>query len=126
MSDNAAVGLIKALVESLSVSSEDWEALALVLKFDGKRVNAVHGFSYLPDGKTAGATASPTDIRPAVEEYTASYYKPDEPLPVAILVQFDRPSGQYEITFEDTDRMRWKVTPANFSSIREDLRPVFD
>jgi hypothetical protein len=45
---------------------------------------------------------------------------------VKILVQFDRDSGKYEVTFEDDDASRWKVTPANIDQISEELRPHFD
>lgn len=62
---------------------------------------------------------------PALNAYTESYYKPDQPLPVKLLVQFDRVSGKYEVTFEDTDVSRWKVVPANIDEIREELRPNF-
>ena len=49
-----------------------------------------------------------------------------DPLPAAILVQFDRMSGRYEVTFEDADPTRWQVTPANIGSVGEQLRPAFD
>ena len=45
---------------------------------------------------------------------------------MAILVQLDRDSGTYEVTFEGVDPARWKVTPANLEKISEDLRPTFD
>ena len=45
---------------------------------------------------------------------------------MAILVQLDRGSGTYEVTFEDDDPARWKVTPANIEQISEELRPTFD
>lgn len=126
MSHDVTVGLVRALIENLRGAPDDWASLALVLEFDTEKVNAVHGFAYLPEGKVTGATASPYDIRPAVTAYTDSYYKPGEPLPVGLLVQFDRTNGQYEVTFEDTDAARWKVTPANIDGIREELRPRFD
>jgi hypothetical protein len=47
-------------------------------------------------------------------------------LPRKILVQFDRTTGKYDITFEETDEARWKVTPRNFRELREELRPKFD
>jgi hypothetical protein len=68
----------------------------------------------------------PSGIRPAVEAYLESYYKPEQEPPVKILVQFDRDSGKYEVTFEDDDTSRWKVTPANIEQISEELRPNFD
>ena len=43
-----------------------------------------------------------------------------------ILVQLSRASGTYEVTFEDDDPARWKVTPANIEQISEELRPNFE
>jgi hypothetical protein len=45
---------------------------------------------------------------------------------VKILVQYDRTTGKYEMTFEDTDEGRWAVKPANYRQVREELRPKFD
>ena len=44
---------------------------------------------------------------------------------MAVLVQVDRHSGTYEVTFEEEDAARWKVTPANIEVISEELRPRF-
>ena len=54
---------------------------------------------------------------PAVEAYLESYYKPDAGLPpVKILVQFDRDSGKYEVTFEDDGHVALEGDPARTSS----------
>lgn len=68
----------------------------------------------------------PYYAKAAVNAYTESCYKPGDPLPAAILVQFDRMSERYEVTFEDADPTRWQVTPANIGSVGEQLRPAFD
>ena len=75
--------------------------------------------------KDHAVTVSPYDIRPAVKAYTDQHYAQGESLPVSLLVQFDRGTGRFEVTFEDTDEDRWRVTPATFSSIRDELRPNF-
>lgn len=54
-----------------------------------------------------------------------SYLEEGAALPVSLLVQFERATGRYEITFEDSDSSRWAVSPANIKSIREELRPAF-
>lgn len=126
MSSDVTVGLVRTLIEKLKNAPDDWASMAMVLRFDSEKVNDVHGFVYLADGEEFGVTASPYEIRSAVKEYTDSYYKPGEPIPASLLVQFDRTSGRYEVTFEDTDASRWKVTPANFDSIGDELRPHFD
>ena len=51
--------------------------------------------------------------------------KPGQEPPLKILVQFDRDSGRYDLTFEDDDASRWKVTPANIDQISAELRPDF-
>jgi hypothetical protein len=58
-----------------------------------------------------------------VKAYTDSHYQPGEPLPLKILLQFDRVSGTYNVLFEESDEDRWKVTPRNFRELREELRP---
>jgi len=125
MSEDVAVGLVRALVENMEDAPEDWSSMAMVLGFDTVKVNSVYGFVYDSEGRDTAVTASPYDIRPAVKAYTDSYYEEGDALPLSLLVQFDRASGQYEVTFEDTDADRWKVTPATFSSIRTELRPDF-
>lgn len=125
MSDDVTAGLIRALVEHMEDAPEDWTSLAMVLGFDATKVDSVYGFAYDAEGGDTAVTASPYDIRPAVTAYTDSSYEEGDPLPVSLLVQFDRTTGQYEVTFEDTDTDRWAVTPATFSSIRRELRPDF-
>ena len=54
-----------------------------------------------------------------------SYYEPGQPRPVAVLVQFDRDNGKYEVTFEDEDASRWQVTPSNIDAVRDAIKPAF-
>ena len=98
----------------------------MVLGFDNEKVNSAFGFVYDAEGIDTGVTASPFELRSAVKEFTDDRYRAGETLPVGLLLQFDRESGRFEVTFEDTDRDRWKVIPANFDSIADDLRPTFD
>ncbi len=125
MTNDVTVDLIRALVENMRGAEEDWQSLAMVIDFDGDRFSGTHGYAYSPDGRIDAVASRPSAVRPAVNAYTASYYKPGDALPVAILVQFDRAKGEYEVTFEDTDAARWKVTPANIDQMREELRPKF-
>lgn len=123
---NATANLIKALVENLQDAPDEWTSLAMVLGFDTQKVNRVYGFAYSAGGEPSGVTASPYEIRSGVKAYTDSCFEPGEPLPIKLLVQFDRNKGQYEVTFEDTDPARWKMTPATFDTMPEELRPKFD
>ena len=125
MSEDVTVSLIRALVENLEDVPEQWVSLAMVLGFDTTKVYRTFGFAYDETGKDHAVTVSPYDIRPAVKAYTDQHYAQGESLPVSLLVQFDRGTGRFEVTFEDTDEDRWRVTPATFSSIRDELRPNF-
>ena len=126
MTDDVTTGLIRALVENLTGADKEWQALSMVLDFAGGKFSGTHGYAYSDDGSIAAVASHPYYAKAAVNAYLESYYKPGDPLPAAILVQFDRTSGQYEVTFEDTDATRWRVTPANIGSMGEQLRPAFD
>jgi hypothetical protein len=58
-----------------------------------------------------------------VKAYTDSYYQACDAMPLKILVELDRTSGKYNVTFEDRDESRWKMTPKNRKVFREELRP---
>lgn len=125
MSSNVTADLIRALVEHMRGASDDWESLAMVISISGGNISGTYGYAYSPDSVISAVASRPSGIKPAVDAYTESYYKPGAALPVKMLVQFDRTSGKYEVTFEDLDVARWKVLPANIDQIREELRPNF-
>lgn len=121
MSDDVSVVLIRALIENMRGAGDDWESVALVLDLT-PGVFGASGYAY--GSRDIEAVASdPRAVRPAVDAYLASKYPPGEPLPVKMLVQFDRTSGRYALDFEDTDVDRWKVSPKTIRTIREELRP---
>lgn len=125
MSSDVTADLIRALIENMKGASDDWETLAMVIDFSGGRFSGTHGYAYAPSGVISAVASRPSAIRPAVNAYIEDHYQPGAALPVAILVQFDRTKGEFEVTFEDSDVSRWKVTPANIDEIREKLRPSF-
>ena len=125
----ATVALIRALVQNIDgpdVDWENWESMAIVISSYGGRFNSASGYTYSPDGTISAVAARPSKVLPAVDAYVSGYFKPDEKLPVMLLVQFDKKSGKYSILFEDTDETRWKITPKNYQELREKLRPNFD
>lgn len=62
----------------------------------------------------------------AVRSYMDSLYAPGEPWPIRLLVQFIRASGNYEISFEESDSSRWKLTPdKRADTLHAELRPAF-
>ena len=129
MAGNVTADLIRALIDNMggpSVDRDGWESLAFILEFPDGQFNGAHGYLYSPGGVTSAVASDPRAVRPAVNAYTDSYYKPGEVLPRKILVQLDRTTGEYNMTFEEMDEARWKVTPRNFKELREELRPKFD
>ena len=126
MSNDVTVDLIRALIENMKGAPDDWASLAIVLDLSGGRISGTQGYAYSPDGTSSAVASRPSGIAPAVGSYLGSHYPPKQEPPLKILVQFDRDSGKYEVTFEDDDAARWKVTPANIEQISEPLRPNFD
>ena len=129
MAGNVTADLLHALTDTMggpSVDRKGWESLAFILEFPDGEFNSAHGFLYSPDGVISAVPSDPWAVRPAVKAYTDSYYQPGEALPRKALVQLNRTTGQYNVTFEETDEARWKVTPRNFEQLREELRPKFD
>ncbi|MFV2116157.1 hypothetical protein ACFHW0_28000 [Micromonospora sp. LOL_025] len=134
MSKDVTVDLIRSLIEAMNGPSlarerrgpvEGWESLAMILEF-GEGYRSAHGYAYSPDGVVTAVSCSWPSIESAVHAYLGSHYKPGDLLPVKILVQFDRTTGRYQVTFEDKDEERWAVKPANYREMREALRPRLD
>lgn len=125
MSDDVTADLIRALIANMKGAREDWASLAVVIELSAGRISATHGYAYSPDGTVSAVASRPSGVKPALDAYLANSYTTDQAPPLKILVQFDRGSGTYELTFEDDDASRWKVTPANIDRIAEELRPTF-
>ena len=125
MPEAVTAGLIRALIENMKGARDDWASLAMVIDLSGGRISGTHGYAYSPDGTVSAVASRPSGIRPALEAYLRSVERPEQEPPAAILLQLDRDSGTYEVTFEDVDPARWKVTPSNLEKISEELRPNF-
>lgn len=125
MTGNVTADLLRALVDSMGSPDavQDWESLAIILEFPDGEFNEAHGYLYSPGGAISAVACDPLAVKAAVKAYTDSYYTPGEALPRKILVQFERTTGKYTTTFEETDEARWKATPRNFRQLREELRP---
>ncbi|MGW2183402.1 hypothetical protein ACWCXX_36265 [Streptomyces sp. NPDC001732] len=129
MSNETTVGLIRALIENIGgpdVDWDGWDSFAMILQFPDGKFNEAHGYLYSPDGTISAVAADPWEVEAAVKAYTDGYYQPGDALPMKILVQFDRTKGKYNVSFEETDETRWKMTPRNFRTIHDELRPAFD
>lgn len=106
-------------------AAEGWRTLSIVVELRDGRVGNTFGYTYSPDGTVSAVASRPSGILPAVQAYLADKYTPDQKLPLKLLVQFNRDSGQFEITYEDADATRWKVTPENIDTVSDELRPAF-
>ena len=126
MSKDVTAGLIRALVANMKGARDDWASLAMVIDLSGARINGTHGYAYSPDGTIWAVASRPSSIKPEVEAFLESSYNPEQKPPKKILVQFARETEKYEVTFEDHDPTRWKVTPANIEQMSQELRPNLD
>ena len=129
MAGNVTADLIRALIDTMGGPGADlrgWESLAIILEFPDGEFNQAHGYVYSANGAISAVASNPRAVRPAVKAYTDSYYQPGEAMPLKALVQFDRTTRNYDITFEETDEARWKVTPENVMELPAELRPSFD
>ena len=107
MSDDVTPDLIRSLIAHLRGARDDWATLAMVIDLRGGRLSGTHGYAYSPDGATSAVASRPSGIRTAVEAYLQNHGMPEQAGPVAVLVQVDRHSGTYEVTFEEEDAARW-------------------
>ncbi|MDJ1114602.1 hypothetical protein [Microbacterium dauci] len=125
MTTGPAAELIEAIVEHLRGAPDEWDALALVIELRGDRVATTYGYVYQADGTTAAVASRPSGVLSTVRAYLAATYEAGQRLPLKLLVQFERITRAYEITFEDSDAARWKVTPGNIDVVPHELRPDF-
>ncbi|MFI8631765.1 hypothetical protein ACIGEP_04105 [Microbacterium sp. NPDC077663] len=124
MTADPTADLIRALVTHMQGAPDDWKSLAMVISLGGGRLSETSGYAYSPDGTVSAIASRPSQIKPAVDAYLADRYPEGAALPAKFLVQFDRDTKAYEITFEDTDPMRWKVTPDTFEAVQQELKPT--
>jgi len=126
MSTDTSEALVIEVARQLKHAPEEWESFTMLLTTYENRFSGVGGWAYGPGDALTAASAEPWALREAVDAYMADHYAPGAPLPVAILVQFERATGRYEITLEDHDELRWKPKPHNYKTLREELRPRFE
>ncbi len=93
---------------------------------DRKKPWDSYGYAVVEDGPAIAASVKPRLIKEAFIDYIDCVYTEDQVPPVKLLIQFDSTGGRYKVTFEDTDRSRWAVTPRTLNTIRDELRPKVD
>ncbi|MBS1699341.1 MAG: hypothetical protein JST25_13175 [Actinobacteria bacterium] len=126
-SNEASAALILSLLESLEPpEGEDWVSMAAVLDpMDSpfSPVSRAAVYVYDADGVSGVGSLDIMALDPSLRTYLESLYQPGEAWPTRLLIQISRVTGDYEITFEDSDTSRWKITPANLETIHDELRP---
>lgn len=100
-----------------------WASLALVATMRDETTVQLHGYAYLEDGKTEAVTPRASTVAQRfVELHHAARERDPRPWKAA-LVQIWRSSAKVSFFFEYDDAARWKVTPLNYQTMREELRP---
>lgn len=116
-----------AMVHDPAYRAIDWASLALVVRIDdGASMVSMHGYAYLDDGEIVAETPEGDDVADKFRELRAAMAKvgPTGRAWKAALVQITRATGAVGFQFEMDDAERWNVTPANWETMREDLRPA--
>ena len=105
---------------------EDWESFALVIgvRPDG-RYSDSYGFAYGSSGWVRPVSADPDVVRDPLVAFMKDRYPDAATMPVKVLFQLRLSDGAYDVTFEDSDRTRWQVTPLNYAQVPAELKPNF-
>lgn len=61
---------------------------------------------------------------PFVRALLSNYYKAEQQPPVAILIQYNQVTKNYNLEFEDFDEARWKLTPSNAQTLSKEIWPT--
>lgn len=129
MSKVTSAALAQTVAQNLSEGLRripEWQMLTMVIELAGGRYSGAGGYVYPADGSTSPVSPNSFTVSDVVDAYLAEKFPDDMEFPVAMLVQFDRVSGQHRIVFENDDPLRWKVTPRNFKEMPEKMRPNFN
>lgn len=124
MSD-PSVDLVKAIAQSFDPQGKDWDAISAVFTLEPGALG-LSGYLYGTDAYLGPVGLDTRAIIPALNGYLSQYYTPEDTLPSAMLVQYSRSAGQYNIEFDDAGEGRWQATPDNIQSLPGELFPTFD
>lgn len=125
MAEDVTVEFIRAIVENMQGAKDDWQTFAMVISIHNKLLSGTYGYAYNEQGEYYAVASRPSRLIDTFTSYINSYFAATERAPVKLLVEYDRLSGNYRLTFEDDDVDRWKVTPATVDTIIRELRPTF-
>lgn len=102
---------------------QPWSRLSLVATMRDENTVQLHGYVYLDDGKTEAETPRTTKVAQRFVELHNVMRARDGRRWKAALVQIWRETAKVSFFFEYEDASRWKVTPLNYQTVREELRP---
>ena len=110
------------IVQDAQADNQNWDALAVVSTLDGS--SQLSGYAYDRAGTATPAAITNfglfdkfKELREATREGEAGR------LWKSALVQIRRADMKVMVDFEYDDPMRWEVTPGNFTTLPEELRP---
>ncbi len=116
------------LLDDARLAALDWAALSIVMRPDDGGPASILGYAYADDGEfTATVPDDPQvfDAGRRLREAMAAQ-NPTGRAWGAMLVQLRRSDLKLRVEFEYDDAARWDVTPANWDSRPQELRPLFD
>lgn len=113
----------KLIVHDEAYLEQPWSSLALVATMRDDDVVQLHGYVYLDDGGTAAETPRTSKVAQRFVELHHVMRERDSRPWKAALVQIWRANAKVSFFFEYDDEARWKVTPTNYKTMREELRP---
>ncbi|MBP1325375.1 hypothetical protein JOF28_000607 [Leucobacter exalbidus] len=122
----ALENMLQVITENMDRAKLDWQSMSMVVGINGDFLGRTYGYLYTGDSPLALTTVSPFVIAEATLAYLATKYEEPAVYPVYMLVQPERATGKFQVTFEDTDSKRWAVTPENHEEVRERVRPRFE
>lgn len=87
---------------------DGWASLAIVGNLRSGRVSGTHGYAHAADGTILAVASHPSAVNAAVQAFLAGHEDSEHRPPAAFLVQVDRRSSAYEVTFAHEAAARWK------------------
>ncbi|WP_147916302.1 hypothetical protein [Ruania zhangjianzhongii] len=136
MSEDAIVPLMRAIVAGIDEEAvgwndplpEDWQSFSVVIDLtrEGTYANS-YGYAYgLADAWIKPVSVPPALVDDPLNAFVAERYPEGATPPVKMLFQLELATGNYNVEYEDSDRARWKVSPANYQAVQAELKPVFE
>lgn len=113
----------RLIVQDKQINSHPWQSLALVIVLDG--ASSMSGYVYDAEGRSTPELPDNNEIFGACKRLRDAMQQ-DNPTKQpwkAALFQIRRPDMKATFQFEYDDPRRWKVTPRNFTTMPEELRP---